>query len=123
MQRLCVIFCIKYEGRDGALALFREQVRRLDPVLAQCQRNPPQQLPVTPLHTANTSIFNEAFQKLTDTYSEMPEVHPVFVAQALSMLLTKLASTHYDIVYLSGIISSSCTDIEQGKYDFVRKTH
>jgi hypothetical protein len=123
MQRVCVISCIKYQGRDGALALFRDQVRQLSPVLDQCQKNPPQQLPLTPLHIKNRSIFNEAVQKLADTFIEDPDVHPVFVAKALSMLITKLASTHYDIIYLSGILSSSCTDIEQGKYDFVRKTH
>jgi hypothetical protein len=123
MQRVCVIYCIKSQGRDGALALFREQVRRLEPVLDQCQKNPPQQLPVTPLHVKNMSIFNETFEKLADTYIEIPDVHPLLIAHALSMLVTKLASTHYDIIYLSGILSSSCMDIEQGKYDFVRKTH
>jgi hypothetical protein len=123
MQRVCVIYCIKYQGRDGALALFREQVRQLEPVLNQCEKNPPQQLPLTPLHIKNISIFNEAFEQLADTYTEIPDVHPVLIAHALSMLITKLASTHYDIIYLLGILSWSCTDIEQGKYDFVRKTH
>ncbi len=45
------------------------------------------------------------------------------IALALSMLITQLASTHYDLIFLSAIIGSSCTDIEQGKYDFVKKTH
>jgi hypothetical protein len=123
MQRVCVIYCIKYEGRDGAVALFREQVRRLEPVLDQCQKNPPQQLPLTPLHITNMSTFNDAFQKLADTIIEVPDVHPVLIAHALSMLITKLASTHYDIIYLSSLLSSSCMEIEQGKYDFVRKMH
>jgi hypothetical protein len=123
MQRVCIIYCIKYQGRDGTLALFRQQVRRLAPVLDQCQENPPQQLPITPVQMKNTSIFNEAFQKLADAYTETPEIHPVLIAHALSMLITKLASTHYDMIYLSGILSSSCADIEQGKYDFVRKAH
>jgi hypothetical protein len=123
MQRLCVIWCIKFQGRDGALALFREQIRQLEPALDQCQKNPPQQLPLTPLHIKNRSVFNEQFEKLADIYIKEPDVHPVFVAKALSMLITKLASTHYDIIYLSGVLSSSCADIEQGKYDFVRKTH
>jgi hypothetical protein len=123
MQRVCVIYCIKYQERDGALALFREQVRQLEPVLDQCEKNPPQQLPLTPLHITNISSFNDAFEKLADSYIEIPDVHPMRIAYALSMLITKLASTHSDIIYLSDILSSSCADIEQGKYDFVRKTH
>jgi hypothetical protein len=78
---------------------------------------------MTPLYINSISTFNQAFQELADGYIEIPELHPALIARALSMLITKLASTHYDIIYLSGILSSSCTDIEQGKYDFVRKTH
>jgi hypothetical protein len=123
MQRVCVIYTIKFQGRDGAFALFREQVRRLEPVLDKCAKNPPQQLPLTPFHKQNMSIFNEAFEKVADTYIEQADVHPALIAHALSMLTIELASMHYDLIYVSGLLSSSCADIEQGKYDFVRKTH
>jgi hypothetical protein len=123
MQRVCVIYCIKYKGRDGALAIFRDQVLQLAPFLDQCEKNPPQQIPLTPLHITNMSTFNDIFLKFADTFIEIPEVHPVQIAHALSMLITKLASTHYDIMFLSAILASSCTDIEQGKYESVKKTH
>jgi hypothetical protein len=67
--------------------------------------------------------FNEVFLGLADTFIEIPEVHPVQIAHALSMLVIKLASAHHDLIFLSAILASSCTDIEQGKYDFVKKTH
>jgi hypothetical protein len=123
IQRVCAIFCIRYRGRDGALALFRDQVMRLAPILDQCPKNPPQRLPLTPLHITNMSTFNEAFQKLADSILETSGVHPVWVAEALSRLTIELASKHYDMIYLSSILSSCCTDIEHGTYDFVRKTH
>ena len=78
---------------------------------------------MTPLHITNMSTFNDTFLELADTFIKIPEVHPVLIAHALSMLITKLASTYYDIIFLSAIVASSCTDIEQGKYDFVKKTH
>jgi hypothetical protein len=123
IQRVCVIYCIKYRGKDRALELFLDQVRQLQPLLDECPKNPPQQLPLTPLHITNMAKFNEMFLCLADTFIEIPEIHPVITAHALSMLVTKLASVHYDLIFLSAILASSCTDIEQGKYDFVKKTH
>ncbi len=60
---------------------------------------------------------------LTDTVAESAQVHPVLIAHALSMLVNKLAAAHYDLIFLSAILASSYEDIEQGKYDFVKKTH
>ncbi|RXG91615.1 hypothetical protein [Bradyrhizobium zhanjiangense] len=123
MQSTSVICCIKYRGRDGALALFQDQVQKLAPILDQCPRNPPQQLPLTKLHLTNISTFNDAFRKLADDSLKNSDIHPLRVAHALSMLTMELASKHYDMNYLSSIVSSCCTDIEQGKYNFVAKTH
>jgi hypothetical protein len=123
IQRLCVIYTIKFRGQDRALELFLDQVRQLQPLLDKCPKNPPQQRPITPLHITNMTKFNEVFLSLTDTVAKSAEVHPVLIAHALSMLVTKLAAAHYDLVFLSAILASSCTDIEQGKYDFVKKTH
>lgn len=123
IQRVGVIYTIKYRGKDRALELFLDQVRQLKPLLDKCPKNPPQQLPLTPLHITNMAKFNEVFLSFADTFIEIPEVHPVLIAHALSMLVTKLASAHYDPIFLSAILASSCTDIEQGKYDFVKKTH
>jgi hypothetical protein len=67
--------------------------------------------------------FSEVFLSLADKFIEIPEVNPVLISHALSMLVAKLAIAHYDLIFLSAIVASSCTDIEQGKYDFVKKTH
>jgi hypothetical protein len=67
--------------------------------------------------------FNEAFLGLADTAAKMPKLHPVLIAGAVWMLVTKIASAHYDLIFLSAIFASSCKEIEQGKYDFVKKTH
>jgi hypothetical protein len=117
-----VEWAIKYRGQDRALDLFLDQVRQLQRLLDKCPKNPPQQLPLTPLHITNIAKFNEVFLSLTDTVAEGAEVHPVLIAHALSMLVTKLAAAHCDPIFLSAILASSCTDIEQGKYDFVKKT-
>jgi hypothetical protein len=123
IQRVCAIFAIRYRGRDGALALFRDQINRLARILDQSPKNPPQNLPLTPLHITNIANFNEAFQKLAESVVESSGIHPVWVAEALSRLTIELASKYYDMIYLSSILSSCCTDIERGQYDFVRKTH
>jgi hypothetical protein len=78
---------------------------------------------LTPLHITNMANFNEAFQKLAESVVESSGIHPVWVAEALSRLTIELASKYYDMIYLSSILSSCCTDIERGQYDFVRKTH
>jgi hypothetical protein len=78
---------------------------------------------MTPVHITNMAKFNEAFLTLTDKVAEIPELHPVVIAKALSMLVTELASAHYDLIFLAAILTSSCRDIGQGKYDFVKKTH
>jgi hypothetical protein len=123
IQKVCAVCCIRYRGRDGALALFRDQVGRLTPVLAQCPKNPPQDLPLTPLHITNMSKSEDALQQFTDSTVESADIHPVYVAEALSMLTIELASKYYDMVYLSSVLFSCCTDIERGKFDAVRKTH
>jgi hypothetical protein len=123
MQKVCAVCCIRYRGRDGALALFRDQIQRLTPMLAQCPRNPPQDLPLTPLHVTNMSKFEDALQQFVDSLVDSADVHPVYVATALSRLTIELATKHYDMVYLSGVLFSCCMDIERGKLDAVRKTH
>ncbi len=122
MQRVCVICTMKYRGQERTLELFRDQVKQLDPFLDQCQRNPPQAHSITPLHVHHMATFDEKYLEVADSFLKIPGVHPVMIAHALSMLVTKLASAHYDVVFLSAILASSCTDIEQGKYDFVRET-
>jgi hypothetical protein len=57
MQRLCVICCIKCQGRDETLARLRAQVQHFATVLHQCQRKPPQQFPLPPVHKTNISTF------------------------------------------------------------------
>jgi hypothetical protein len=123
IQRVCVIYRIKYLGKDRALELFLDQGRLLQPFLDKCSKNPPRRLPLTPVHLTNMAKFNEVFLSLADKFMEVPELHPVSIAHAVSMLIVKLASAHYDLIFLSAILASSCTDIEQGKYDFVKKTH
>jgi hypothetical protein len=71
MQRVCVIYTIKYRGRDRALELFRDQLRHVQPFLDKCPMNPPQHLPITPLHITNMAKFNEAFLNLADTVAEI----------------------------------------------------
>jgi hypothetical protein len=123
MQRVCVIYCIKYRGKDRALELFRDQVRKLDPLLEQCQKNPPQEHSLTPLHITHMANFKTMFLELTDSFSKVAEVHPVIIALAISTLITELATKHYDLVFLSAIVAAACTDIEEGRYNFVKKTH
>jgi len=123
MQKVCAVCCIRYRGRDGALALFRDQVQKLMPLLAQCPKNPPQDLPLTPLHLENMAKFEEALQQFADSMVGSADVHPVYVAEALSMLLIELATKYYDMVYLSNVLFACCTDIERGKFDTVKKTH
>jgi hypothetical protein len=123
IQRARVIYCIKYRGKDGALELFLDQLRQFQPLLDKWPKNPPQQHPITPLHITWMAKFNEVFLSLADTFIEIPQVNPVLISHALSVLVSKLACAHYDLIFLSAIVASSCTDIEQGKYDFVKKTH
>jgi hypothetical protein len=123
MQRVCAVCCIRYRGRDGALMLFRDQVQRLSPILADCPKNPPQDLPLTPLHVTNMSKFEVSLQEYTDSMINSADIHPVYLATALSQLLIELASKHYDMVFLSSILFSCCTDIERGKFSNVKKTH
>jgi hypothetical protein len=123
MQRACVIYSIKYRGKDRALELFRDQVRKLDPLLEQCPKNPPQEHSLTQLHITHMSNFKTMFLELADSFAKIPEVHPVIIALAISTLITELATTHYDLVFLSAILATACTDIEEGGYDFVIKTH
>jgi hypothetical protein len=123
VQKVCTICTIRYRGRDGALALFRDQVQRLMPILSQCPKNPPQDLPLTPLHIENMSKFEDVLQQFADSMVQSADVHPVYVAEALSMLTIELASKYYDMVFLQSILFSCCTDIERGRFDGVRKTH
>jgi hypothetical protein len=123
IQRVCVIYGIKYRGKDSALEILLYQVRKLQPLLDECPKNPPQPLPLTPLYVTNIAKFDELFLGLADTFGKIPEMHPALIAHALSMLVSKLASAQYDLIFLSAILASSCTDIQQGKYDFVKKTH
>ncbi|MBH5370451.1 hypothetical protein [Bradyrhizobium glycinis] len=123
MQRVGVICCIKYRGRDGALALYRDQVQKLAPILDQSPKNPPQNLPLTELHVKNIETFNEAYLGLANDGFKNPDLHPLWVAHALSMLIMELTTKHYDLTFLSSIIASSCADIERGKYNSVAKTH
>jgi hypothetical protein len=117
--KVCVIYCIKYRGKEGALELFLDLARKLQPVLDKCRRNPPQQLPITPVHIANMAKFDELLLSL----AEIPNVYPGLIAIALNMLFAKLAWGHYDLIFLSEMYASSCADIERGKYDVVKKTH
>lgn len=123
LQRRCAISCIQYRGHDGTLALFRDQIAKLAPVLDQSPRNPPQNLPLTPLHVTNMATFNDVLQQFAATTSESAEIHPLYVAHALSMLVVDLALKHYDTIFLSSILMSCCADIERGQYGFVTKTH
>jgi hypothetical protein len=123
MQKVCAVCCIRYRGRDGALDLFRDQVQRLSPILAQCPKNPPQDLPLTPLHITNMSKFGDALQEYAESMIDSNDIHPVYLATALSRLIIELASKYYDMVFLSSILFSCCTDIERGKFANVRKTH
>jgi hypothetical protein len=123
LQNVCTVCCIRYRGRDGALALFRDQVQRLTPILAECPKNPPQDLPLTPLHITNMSKFEEALRQFSESMIDSADVHPVYVATALSRLTIELTSKYYDMVFLSSMLFSCCTDIERGKFDAVRKTH
>jgi hypothetical protein len=125
MQRVCVIYTMRYRGKERALELFRDQVQRLGPLIEQSsKRNPPQTHPITPLHIQHIALFNEKFLEFPDSIiADMPELHPVMIAEALATLIIKLALTHYDYIFLKALIASTCDDIENGKYDFVRKTH
>jgi len=123
LQNVCAVCCIRYRGRDGALALFRDQVQRLTPILAECPKNPPQDLPLTLLHITNMSKFEEALRQFAESMIDSADVHPVYVATALSRLTIELTSKYYDMVFLSSMLFSCCTDIERGKFDAVRKTH
>ncbi|SIN88567.1 hypothetical protein SAMN05443247_00458 [Bradyrhizobium erythrophlei] len=123
MQKVCAVCCIRYRGRDGALVLFRDQVQRLMPLLAQCPKNPPQDLSLTPLHIENMSKFEGALQQFADSMVESADVHPVYVAEALARLIIELTTKYYDLVYLSNILFACCTDIERGKFNAIRKTH
>jgi hypothetical protein len=69
------------------------------------------------------ATFNTAFQELADSHASIPGVHPIMIAFALSMLINQLAATHYDVIFLSAILVASCQDIEEGKYDCMKKTH
>jgi hypothetical protein len=117
MHRVCVICTIKAHGKEGALDLFREQMKRLAPVLDQCQRNPPQATSVPPLHVEHMATLELAESLISD------EVHPVLIAQAVSMFVIKLTSAHYDLMFVLAILASSCADIERGEYNVVKKTH
>jgi hypothetical protein len=123
IQKVCAVCCIRYRGRDGALALFRDQVQRLTPLLARCPKNPPQDLPLTPLHIENILKFEGALQEYANSMIDGADAHPVCVSEALSTLTIELATKHYDMIYLSGLLFSCCTDIERGKFEFVKKTH
>jgi hypothetical protein len=123
IQKVCAVCCIRYRGRDGALALFRDQVQRLTPILSDCPKNPPQDLPLTPLHIENMSKFKDAFRQFADSMIVPADIHPVYVATALSRLLIELTSKYYDMVFLQSILFACCTDIERGKFDGVKKTH
>lgn len=123
MQKVCAMCCIRYRGRDRALALFRDQVQRLTPILAECPKNPPQDLPLAPLHITNMSKFEDALRQYADSMMDTADCHPVYLANALSRLTIELASKYYDMVFLSSILSSCCTDIERGKFNAVKKTH
>ncbi len=124
MQKVCAVCAIRYRGHDGALALFRDQVQCLSPILAQCPKNPPQDLPLTPLHITNMVKFDEeVLQPYADSMIDGTDIHPVYLATALSRLTIELASKYYDMVFLSSILFSCCTDIERGKFDFVKRTH
>jgi hypothetical protein len=122
IQKVCVIYTIKFEGKAGALEIFRDQVRQLQPLLDDYPKNPPQRHPITPLHITYMVKFNEILIGLAEKCIEVQR-HPAQIARALSMLGFKLATAHYDLIFLSAIIASSCMDIEQGEYDFVKKTH
>ena len=65
IQRVCVIYCIKYRGRDRVLELFLDQVRLLQPLLDECPKNSPQQLQLTPQHITNMAEFDEVFLRLS----------------------------------------------------------
>lgn len=122
MQRMCAVSCIRYRGREGALALFRDQVAKLSPILDQNPRNPPQKLPLTPLHVTNMATFNNVLRQFADSV-DSADVHPVYLSHALAMLVIELTSRHYDMIFLSSILACCCDDIERGQYDFVTKTH
>jgi hypothetical protein len=123
MQRACAVNCIRYRGRDGALALFRDQIEKLIPTIDQCPVNPPQRLPLTPLHITNMAKFDDLLQEYQRSIVEKNGVHPVYVSIALSSLAFDLTTKHYDVTFFLSILSSCCKDIESGEYDFVRKTH
>jgi hypothetical protein len=123
MQRVCAIYTIKFAGKAGALEFFLDQVQKVQSIVDECPKNPPQRLPITPLDITNMAKFNEAFLRLADNIAEVPGTHPAMIAGAASMLVAELAYTHYDPTFLSAVYASSCTDIERGEYDFVKKTH
>lgn len=123
LQKACAIYCIRYRGRDRALELFRDQIQKLMPMLDQCPRNPPQQLPLTPLHITNMVKFDDILRQFSDPLIDNAVVHPIYVSEALSTLLIELTSQYYDMVFLVSILSSCCKNIECGKFDFVKKTH
>jgi hypothetical protein len=123
MQSAWVICTMRFLGKERTLELFREQVNQLAPFLAECPKNPPQERSITPLHVQHMATFNKEFLEMVDSFLEIPGVHPSMISHALSMLIPKLTVTYYDLIFLSAIVASSCTDIERGKYDFVKKTH
>jgi hypothetical protein len=123
MQRVSAIYTIKVVGKAEALEFFLDQVQKVQSILDECPKNPPQRLPITPLDITNMAKFNEAFLSLADHFAETRGTHPAHIAGAVSILVAELAYTHYDPTFLSAIYASSCTDIEQGEYDFVKKTH
>lgn len=124
IQRVAVIHCIRYRGKERAVELFQVQLKQLDPLIEQAPpRKSPLRQQITPLHITNMAKFNEYLFDAGDKMVEIVEIHPVFIAQALSMLVTVVASTHYDVITLKAIIASACMDIENGKYDFVKRTH
>jgi hypothetical protein len=123
IQRVCVVSSIKSRGKEQTLESFFEQLRRLEPFLDKCPKNPPQQIPLTPLHITHMAKFNEAFFEIADRLIEGADVHPALITYALNMLVMKWASAQYDLIFLSAILASSCTEIKQGKYDFVKKAN
>jgi hypothetical protein len=62
------------------------------PLLAQCPKNPPQDLQLTPLHIENMSKFEGALQQFADSMVDSGDVHPVYVAEALARLQIELAT-------------------------------
>jgi hypothetical protein len=117
MQRVSVIYGIKDRGKDGTRALLDQQVAHLAKYLDECRKNPPQDIPITPLHIQHMAKFNEAIIGLADKFSEHPEVRPDILAHSMTQLISQLAIAHYDLVFLAAIFDVSRQDIAAGKYD------